>query len=206
MVKVYLERLSSYSAEKVRCEFNKIKEHFISVDENELSNSLESLLGKILLHSCLCDMGVKDYTAEYQKNKKPVLKCHRALYFNISHSGDYVVLAVSDSEVGCDVQELKEYNPKVAKRCYCDKETELIELSENKKDIFISLWALKESILKFKGDGVSGGLGTYDFSDYYGKDDFKAYGCYFTVRQLDNAYFALCHKDDNVTFVTKEKI
>lgn len=206
-VNVYLAYLSLYSADEVESEFNKIKEHFISLDGSPLSKRKESLLGRILLHRCLVGMGTQNYTAEYTKNKKPQLICGKQLYFNVSHSGDYVALAVGECEVGCDVQEYKEYNPRLAKKCCHDSEIRLIEASQDKGSVFISMWALKESILKFKGDGISGGLSTYDFSDFVNMDEFEAYDCRFCLKKLDDAYLALCHKGDEVSFVTlKENI
>lgn len=202
MVKVYLERLSLYSAEEIRLSFDEISEHFISIDGSSLSNREESLLGKILLDKHLRDLSVENYTVKYHKNKKPRLICDKDLYFNISHSGDYVVLALSDSEVGCDVQEIKLYNQKLIKRCYCDNEISLIENSENKQELFISLWALKESILKFKGDGVTGGLSTYDFSPFAMMSSFTAFDCNFALKRLENGYLALCYKGGEIIFIT----
>lgn len=202
MVKVYLERLSLYSADELRLAFNKISEHFVSDNGSLLSKREESLLGKIMLDKILCDLSVEDYTVKYHKNKKPRLICDKNLCFNISHSGDYVALALSDSEVGCDVQEIKPYNQKLINRCYCDNEIKLIEDSENKQEPFIYLWTLKESILKFKGDGVSGGLSTYDFSPFAGMSSFTAFECNFALKRLDKGYLALCYKGDEITFMT----
>ncbi|MBO7319910.1 MAG: 4'-phosphopantetheinyl transferase superfamily protein, partial [Clostridia bacterium] len=118
----------------------------------------------------------------------------KGLYFKISHSGDYVTLAISDSEVGCDIQELRAYNPRVAGRNYCQRETELIESSLSQDEVFIRLWALKESVLKYTGKGLSGGLSTYDFSPYIAQESFEAFGCSFYVKKIENTYFALCYK------------
>ena len=34
-------------------------------------------------------------------------ECDNGLCFNISHSGSYVLFALSDSEVGCDIEEIR---------------------------------------------------------------------------------------------------
>lgn len=191
MTKIFITSLSSHPDEAVSEMYEEIRFHFVS--DEKLSERKESLIGRILLHKALESCGAGEYTVKYKGSEKPELKCKSSLYFNISHSGDYVVLAISDRETGCDIQEIKPYNPKVAKRHYCDNETHLIESRENKDDVFIRFWALKESILKFTGKGMSGGLSSYDFSPYINSESFTAFGCNFYVKKIENTYFALCH-------------
>ena len=195
ITKVYIACLSSYSAENLRSDYEKIKERFISVDGGRVSERNENILGRVLLHKALQSLSAGEYTVEYRGNEKPVLINEKELCFNISHSGDFVALAISDNEVGCDIQEIKSYNPRVAKRNYCPEETAFIENSENKDESFIKLWALKESVLKFTGMGISGGLSNYDFSPYVNLESFVAFGCNFYVKKIENVYFALCHKN-----------
>lgn len=199
--KVYLAHLDGYSADEILARYKKIKESFVAVGECQLSQRQESLLGRILLDKALCQLGVRDYKVEYQKNKKPNLLSEKEAYFNISHSDTHVVLALSFKEVGCDIQQIKPYNPKVSKRHYCQGEVELIEKSDNKDELFIRLWALKESVLKFTGEGITGGMSKYDFSPYIYKEDFEAFGYYFSLRKIENAYFALCHNGEKVVFI-----
>ena len=195
ITKVYIASLSSYPADFLRREYEKIKERFISKQGARISQRNESILGRVLLDKALTELGVGEYTVEYISNEKPVLRSEKGLYFNISHSGDFVALALAQDEVGCDIQEIREYNPRVAKRNYCEKETQYIENSPHKDESFIRLWALKESVLKFTGKGISGGLSSYDFSPFVGEKKFTAYGCNFYVEKIENTYFALCHKN-----------
>lgn len=192
ITEVYIASLSLYSAEKVSALYEDIKEHFTG--SGRISQRKESLVGRIMLHKVLGELSAGEYTVRYNEEEKPTLICDKNLYFNISHSGEYVVLAVSDEEVGCDIQEIRPYNPKVAVRHYCENEKCLIEESENPDSVFIRFWALKESILKFTGKGISGGLSSYDFSPYVCDESFTAFGCIFYVTKIENTYFALCHK------------
>ena len=192
ITEVFIASLSLYPAEKVSSMYDGVKDRFVS--DSRLSERKESMMGRLMLDKSLCKMGIKDYTVNYIADEKPRLSCDKELYFNISHSDDYVTLALSDEDVGCDIQEIRPYNPKVAVRHYCENETRLIENSSDKDRTFIRLWALKESILKFSGKGISGGLATYDFSPYICDEAFTAYGCNFYVKKIENAYFALCHK------------
>ena len=193
--KVYIARLSSYPAENLRQEYETIKERFVSVGLRKIAKRDENILGRLMLDKAMQSLSVIDYTVEYRGNDKPVLISGKDLYFNISHSGDYVALALSDKDVGCDIQEIRPYNPRVTKRNYCEKETEFIENSDNKDENFIRLWALKESVLKFDGSGIAGGLSNYDFSPYVQDENFTAFGCNFYVKKIENTYFALCHKN-----------
>ena len=193
--KVYIASLSSYSAEDLRSEYEKIKERFVSVGLRKIAERDENILGRLMLNKAMQSLSVGGYTVEYRENEKPLLISSSGLHFNISHSGDLVALALSDKEVGCDVQEIRPYSPRVAKRNYCEKETEFIENSLDKDESFIRLWALKESVLKFDGSGIAGGLSNYDFSPYAGEDEFTAFGCNFYVEKIENTYFALCHKN-----------
>ena len=173
-----------------------IKERFISVDGGRISERDENILGRLLLHKALTEVGAGEYTVKYVSNEKPVLMNRKGLFFSISHSGGLIAMALSEDEVGCDIQEIRPYNPRVAKRNYSEKETDFIENSQNKDESFIRLWALKESVLKFTGKGLSGGLSNYDFSPYVKLESFRAFGCNFYVEKIENSYFALCHKAD----------
>ncbi len=196
LTKVFIARLSSYSDEYLKSEYEKIKGNFLSVCGGRIYKRKENILGRLLLHKALEEMAVGEYSVIYNDLEKPRLECGNELYFSVSHSGDYVALCLSDDEVGCDIQEIKPCNHKVAVRHYSENESRLVETNTNKDDCFMRLWALKESILKFTGKGISGGLSTYDFSIFEGQESFEAFGCNFYVTKIDNAYFALCHKKE----------
>ena len=191
--KIYIASLSLYPDDEVISRYESIKDNFAG--SGRISQRKESLVGRLMLHKALTENETGEYSVIYSDDDKPRLKNKNDFFFNISHSDDYVTLAVSDSEVGCDIQEIRPYNSKVAVRHYCKNETELIESSSDKDDVFIRFWALKESILKFTGKGLSGGLSSYDFSPYVSEETFTAFGCNFYVKKIENTYFALCHKN-----------
>lgn len=195
---VYFLRLTDFDELYLKDEYRKVSSRFISADGEKLSMRKESLLGKLLLSRTLEERGIGEYKVEYKGSEKPRLISEEKLFFNISHSGDFVALAVSDNEVGCDIQEIRPYNEKVARRNYCEKERALIEACEDKDDVFIRMWALKESILKFTGKGISGGLSTYDFSPYIKEESFEAFGVNFYIVKMENTYFALCYKGGDI--------
>lgn len=76
------------------------------------------------------------------------------LHFNISHSGDYVLFALSDREIGCDIEKARDINPeKLGKIVFCDNEMTAIKNSADKLQCFFDLWTRKESLLKCIGKG-----------------------------------------------------
>lgn len=73
--------------------------------------------------------------------------------FNLSHAGEYVVLAVSAMEVGVDVEEHRPYDPRVARRCFTEAELRWMKQQPDKTQAFYTLWTAKECIMKAAGYG-----------------------------------------------------
>ena len=81
-------------------------------------------------------------------NGKPYFVEMPELFFNLSHSGDYVVCALSDSEVGIDIQQYrKNIKDGVFKRVLHTTENELFEKcdTKEKETYFYQIWAAKEA-------------------------------------------------------------
>lgn len=101
---------------------------------------------------------------EKKENGKPYCKEYPDIYFNLSHSGNLAFLALSDREVGADIQEEREGVMQTAERILTPDEERLYEglsLAEQ-KEMFFRLWTIKESYLKLLGTGLSGGMDRVD--------------------------------------------
>jgi 4'-phosphopantetheinyl transferase len=96
---------------------------------------------------------VDDNQLVFGKNGKPYLK-DGGIYFNISHSGDYVALATSEHEVGVDIEKVNVYSDAVAIRCFSRAELEWMQ-KEGCNEAFYFLWTAKESVMKACGLGLS---------------------------------------------------
>lgn len=93
----------------------------------------------------------------YGPQGKPHLMDYPGIYFSLSHSGNMAVLAISNSEVGIDVQERRGYQEKVVKRFYHESEIAVIEAisdSAEKTNCFYQMWTAKEAYIKFTGKGM----------------------------------------------------
>lgn len=92
---------------------------------------------------------------EYKKreNGKPYLEGQK--HFNISHSGDFVLCAVSDCEIGADIEKIERMRENTFKRIFSPTEKMHYE-NEHKgsKDYLCKVWTRKESILKMTGEGL----------------------------------------------------
>jgi phosphopantetheine--protein transferase-like protein len=98
--------------------------------------------------------GVTDEKQLYRgENGKPYLKGGN-MYFNISHSGNYAVLAAAQNEVGVDIEKVAPYSETVAARCFTPAEQEWLR-HEGNDEAFYRLWTAKESVMKASGLGFS---------------------------------------------------
>lgn len=103
----------------------------------------------------------------FEKNGKPYIK-NCPLKFNISHSGTLAFCAVSEGDIGCDIEMHKDANMKVARRFFFRDEIDLLEnqkTEEDQKEMFFRLWTLKESFMKATGLGFR--LALSDFCMYF---------------------------------------
>lgn len=94
---------------------------------------------------------------DYGPQGKPYLKEYPDVYFSLSHSGKLAVLAVSDSEVGIDVQEHRGYNEKISKRFFHEEEKKILEAVSDpveKEILFYKIWTCKEAYIKYTGKGM----------------------------------------------------
>ncbi len=98
--------------------------------------------------------------AEYGK---PFLPDYPDCHFNISHSGDYLAIAVTNSgEIGIDIEKLKQKSDfySLVKRCFAEVEQAYwLELPESRKcKEFYRFWTRKEAFVKATGRGIALGL------------------------------------------------
>lgn len=116
-----------------------------------------SLAAELLLKKALKEIGINEHRIEYGENGKPYLKDISEVYFNLSHSEERVMCVISEKEVGCDVEKIRDTDFRIAGHFLTDEEQAFLEQANNleeKKELFFRLWTLKESFLKATGMGM----------------------------------------------------
>lgn len=116
-----------------------------------------SLLGKILLMRGLKKYGFgKDVLEDiqYTSYNRPFFKDN--IFFNISHSGNCVICAISrDFELGIDVEEIRPIIINDFNSQFNAAELNTIYTSEDRLFAFYNLWTKKEAVIKADGRGMS---------------------------------------------------
>ena len=120
------------------------------------SDRVQSILAFLLLRIGLYrEYGINQMPIiAYLPNGKPFLAERPDIHFNLSHCKTGVACAVSDGEVGVDIQHYVPFKASVAERIMTAEE--LLEAETGDADaVFTRVWSLTESEGKFTGDGLS---------------------------------------------------
>ena len=108
------------------------------------------LAAGLLLRAALGD----DAVFETNAFGKPILADGRS--FNLSHAGDYAVLATGDAPLGVDIERFHEVDYlSVANRFFHPDERAFLASQQDTQRAFFHIWTLKESYLKAIGRGFS---------------------------------------------------
>lgn len=141
------QRLSGERREKA--------EHFRRQEDQERSLGAGVLLDYALMRSGRRE---KTETVRISEHGKPEFLSSPGLFFNLSHSGDYVLSVISDRTCGCDVETVRTAAAGVAERFFCERERrEIFSCPEGKMrdEIFTRFWTMKESYVKMTGTGLT---------------------------------------------------
>ncbi|WP_097006049.1 4'-phosphopantetheinyl transferase family protein [Lacrimispora amygdalina] len=104
----------------------------------------------------------------YNPYGKPILPDYPDVSFNISHSGDLVACAVSDSDIGIDIEQISlDMDLDIANHYFHEKEIQLINsvTAPESYHYFFRFWTAKESYLKCIGKGLGEPLNNFYVSE-----------------------------------------
>ena len=148
------------------------------VQVNEDAGSNAYVKGKLKdaaelgIHADLIKLPLDTSEEELLKNENGKPYFANGPCFNISHSGRYVLMAVSTTEVGVDIEEIKYKDMSSLVRIFNEAEAKMIKEHSD----FYYLWCAKESLIKCMGLSVGkvreipslplNGLKTYKGIDY----------------------------------------
>ena len=129
---------------------------------------------------------------------RPYLANVRHFKFNVSHSGDYVVIAVSRRTVGVDIERIGRCDHALADRFFSPAEGRYLRsLPDSERErAFTMLWTLKECYTKAEGKGLLIPFSSFGFQlkpviRLEGGTPGRAY-C-FESMVLDQYCLSICH-------------
>lgn len=165
--------------------------------EKEMINSFAA---SYLLGKCFNHYNVPLSAAiEINKFGKPYLVDYESLHFSLSHSFDRVMCTMSDFEIGCDCEKVRDIDLHIADRFYSRSEKAYIDKIDNHKDreeAFFKIWTLKESYIKCIGTGLSTPLTSFSvIYDLNNQNDELSRNFTFKEFLLNDGYkYAICGK------------
>ena len=159
MRKYLYSNVNDYSKKDISNFYN----HIYQEKEERVSKYLNkdkyksSIIGEILLYKLLKKENIKYEKQQFTINEygKPYIN-NKQLFFNISHSHDYVITIISDKEIGIDIEKIRKTNLNTIDIFATQKEKEYILSSEN--DIYkrlFQIYTLKEAYFKMLGKDLS---------------------------------------------------
>lgn len=150
-----------------------------------------SLGAALALNAALNAHGLEERSREYDLGKqgKPVFRYYPEFHFSLSHSKDYAICSIGETEVGSDIEWVRSGKERLAERFFAAEELAWMHRAdsvEEREDRMFRIWTMKESFLKVTGFGMSLPL----------KD--------FAVVIADNGSITLRHHVDEKTYFMKE--
>ena len=145
------DNINNYTKDDYRKMYNslnQINKNKIDKLKNTRDKKL-SILSKYLLKTILSQKYQLDYNNIYNnENNKPLIK---EIYFNISHSHDYVALVFSNNKVGIDIEKIRKVNINII-NAFCTKnEKRYILNSKDKYNNLFKIYTMKEAYFKMIG-------------------------------------------------------
>jgi 4'-phosphopantetheinyl transferase len=119
-----------------------------------------SLLGDLLVRATLCEvLQIKneDINIITSEMGKPFVENIPQSFFNISHSGDWIVGAFDSFPVGIDIEYMKVFDLNMTRSILTLNDYELMmqKIEGERLDYFYKCWTLSESYFKMLGIGMS---------------------------------------------------
>lgn len=125
-----------------------------------MEDSYRSLTGDLLIRFILSEelfLKNEDIRYTYNEYGKPFLENDKTFFFNVSHSGKWVVCAYGKCPVGIDIEAIQTIDLNLFSTFLSSEELKYVKFlkQEQQIDYFYSLWTLKESYTKALGKGLT---------------------------------------------------
>lgn len=114
------------------------------------------VLGKLLIWKGLKQHHYEeDCLSKLQLNRYGKPYVDSSVYFNLSHSGQYVICAFYKEEIGIDIEKIEHLEIDDFKTIFSEQELDQLRVSVSPLTEFFRFWTIKESIIKAEGKGLS---------------------------------------------------
>lgn len=159
MLKLYYSRIPEELDEEMVPFFSEYRKNKLAqITSPKLRR--QSICAELLLERAVENFYKRPLPIVVGTNGKPRFEGDK-LHFNISHSANWVACAVSNKEIGLDIQVISECNLAICDRYFGEDEKNYILSSENRDLAFTEIWCKKEAKLKASGVGLKGGLAEF---------------------------------------------
>ena len=155
----------------------------------------ERAIAMLLLKEALSELGVSSFGIEILPSGEPVLVGSK-LHFSISHAGGLCALALSDTPVGIDLQDLETVSKihdmsSFARRYFSADECRAFA-EEPTAEQLCRIWTRKEALVKWLGEGMRA------LADADTESAEQTYGVRFQSYFEGDAIITLCHRANAV--------
>jgi len=170
---IWQKRVSKHSVKDVNIwkinvhDFNLVPENILSKDELLKASRFlrlkdrESFISRRaalrILLSRYTDIPTSEIEFIAGTNKKPEIKSDsNILRFNVSHSAELILIAISDAGIGVDIEQVEAsftYSD-ILKHSFSEQEIGHIEKAVDSRKHFFRLWTRKEALTKASSKGV----------------------------------------------------
>ncbi len=127
-----------------------LKIYYTKTDKNTREN--ERIANSELLAFMLKEEGIEKFLIAKTESGKPYL-IDLPYKIGITHKNGYCFVAISDGEVGVDLEKMHDNNPVMARRILPDDEFEAYIISNEPEKMLFFAFSAREAASKFTGEG-----------------------------------------------------
>src|SRR5699024_9990539 len=194
------QTLLSFTSFEKREKIKKIK---------HMQSQYQTLIGDIVIRLIILKNKLRqtneEIEIEHNRFGKPGLKNEKSFMYNISHSSEWVVCAISSYKVGIHIEYKKPIELKYFEKVFSPEELNDIRSKNTSKqqEYFYDLWTLKESYIKMIGEGFSYPVSTFTVKknsivDIQLINSINSRIPYFTQYNIDRNYtLSVCAEKEN---------
>jgi 4'-phosphopantetheinyl transferase len=172
MVEIYSFKINNENEELFYSDLKpliSIKRQDIIKRFRKVDDAKRSILSEILIRMIIMKrFKLKNEEINFNSNcyGKPFFNGVEDFHYNISHSGDWIICAINNMEIGIDIEKIQPVDFEIAEQFFSKEEYyDLMRKKDmDRIEYFYELWTLKESYIKAIGKGLSIPLNSFSLS------------------------------------------